>query len=977
MRDDVELAPTQFGLADATIAAVHLGPSPARPPAPSDHEADRELPERLGRYLVLERIGKGGMGVVVAAYDPELDRKLAIKLIRTDRDDAEAHARLLREAQAMAKLSHPNVVPVFDVGVVHDRVFVAMELVRGETLAAWLRVGPHPWPAVLERFIAAGRGLAAAHEAGIVHRDLKPANVLVSDAGRVQVTDFGLARAVGDEPERSTIDRPEREPSSLSQPLTRHGALMGTPTYMAPEQFMGRPADARSDQFAFCVSLYEGLYGELPFRGSSILELATATANGQLAEPPARTRNRHKVPSWLRKVVIRGLRADPNERWDGMASLLAALGRDPTRTRRRWLALAVVTAGLGVGAWQYQVHRDARCAGTDAELAGIWDDARRTAVAAALRAAGPSHAEATWPRVQAGLDAYAQAWSTIRGESCRAHVRGDLSAAAMELGLHCLVERRRDLQGVVAVLADADAGVAEHAVLAVSSLPALTSCADPWALPSELQPPADPATATAVEAQRQQLARAHAEVSAARYDAALAIADAVLTAASELGYRPLLAEAWLQRGQALAHVGAYEDAAAALQAAWQAALASRHDALAAAAAAEAITVVGRHLARVDEGLVWAGNAEAMLDRRGHDPQETAHYLYNLGNLHQRTGRYAEAEIALQRAAALWSEALGPEHFKVATAYTALGDAQARQGKLGESQAALTHALAIQEAALGPDHPVVGTSRGNLGNVYSDAGQYPEAQAQHERALAIHERTLGPAHPTVAISCTNLGVTLLMQGRLSEAEAQFRRAIAIRERAQGPAHPDLSDPVIDLGNVFFAQARYAEAEVEYRRALAIDLAALGPEHPSVAMTRVNLGAALWRLGRLDEAQHELHAALAAMRRSLGERHGSCAAPLHTLGEVALDRGEPREALAWLEQADAIAADTWPAADLAKIHSALARAHWELGEDPPAARARVEAAARALTAGGPLFDLYAARATQWLAAHPLEPTPQPTP
>jgi len=990
MADEDDDSDTRFDAPEATIAAVHLArkpaapvtlerlpPEPAPPPASarSERPATASLPDRLGRYIVLDRIGQGGMGMVVSAYDPKLDRKLAIKLLRTDRHDDDAQARLLREAQAMAKLSHPNVVPVFDVGIVDDSIFVAMELVRGKTLLAWLRAGPHPWPEVLEIFIAAGRGLAAAHEAGIIHRDLKPANVLVSDNGRVQVTDFGLARAVGDEPERSTIAQLDREPSTLSQPLTRHGMLMGTPAYMAPEQFMGRPADARSDQFAFCISLYQGLYGELPFRGTSIIEIATATANGTIAEPPAATRN--KVPPWLRKLVLRGLRPKPAERWDSMAALLAALARDPTRSRRRVFALAAVVALAGVAAWQYQARQAARCAGTETELAGIWDDSRREDVSAALLAAAPTHAQDTWPRVRAQLDAYAETWDSIRSNTCDAHARGDLSDEAHELQLGCLAQRRRDLQGVVAVLADADAGVAERSVYAVSSLPTLTSCAEPLALETEVQPPTDPEAAAAVEAERDQLAHARAEIGAARYATAIATTDAVIAAATRLGYRPLLAEAELQRGLALAGMGSYEAAAATLRQAWQDALASRHDELAAQIAAEAITVVGRHLARVDEGLAWAGDAAAMLDRRGHDPLQTAQYLYNLGTLHQRTGRYAEAATALRRAAELRSEALGPEHLLVAGAYTALGDTLAREGELDEALAALGRALAIHEAALGPEHPSVGTSLTNLGNAYEAAGRYAEAAVQHERALAIQAATFGPEHPRIATTRTNLGVVLLMQGRLPEAEAQFRRAIAIREHAQGPDHPDLSDPVINLGNVFFAEGRHAEAEAQYRRALAIDRQALGPEHPNVATTRSNIGAALWRQGRLGDAQAELEQALADMQRLLGPSHSDCAAPLHTLGEVALERGQPREALARLEQAERIAAATWPAADLALIRFAIARARWELGEDRPAARALAEACALALATGGSRFEADAERANAWLAAHPAAATRAPGP
>ncbi|MCG8554526.1 MAG: protein kinase [Proteobacteria bacterium] len=328
--------------------------------------------QKLGRYVILEAVGGGGMGLVYSAYDPDLDRKIAIKVLRTAALDesgpehGSGPTRLLREAQALAQLSHPNVLPVFDVGVMEGRVFIATEFVQGRTLSFWLRQHKRKWRAVVRVFLAAGAGLEAAHRAGLVHRDFKPQNVLVSDEGSVRVMDFGLARRLdddasvppeagsGEQPAPSSRDTPDvrsvstrrsasssdepsydsRNPPShpstgpLYQHLTQAGTVLGTLPYLAPELEQGGPASEASDQYAFCVSLYEGLYGRRPFQGHR-LELSQAKAIEDYAQlPPERAR---QVPGWLRAIVARGLSADPGKRWPSMATLLEALAQDSRR----------------------------------------------------------------------------------------------------------------------------------------------------------------------------------------------------------------------------------------------------------------------------------------------------------------------------------------------------------------------------------------------------------------------------------------------------------------------------------------------------------------------------------------------------------------------------------------------------------------------------------------------------------------------
>jgi serine/threonine-protein kinase len=314
----------------------------------------------VGRYLVERELGSGGMGLVYSGYDPELGRKVAIKLMRPESgggDPSQGKARLLREAQALAQLTHPNVIAIHDVGTFGEQVFIAMEYVEGCTLADWLSAEKRTWPEIVSIFVQAGNGLAAAHAKGIVHRDFKPDNLWVGEDGRARVLDFGLARSIwtGDEEKLQTVDATHEESqlsprlAMLRASLTETGKLLGTPAYMAPEQLSGKVGDARSDQFSYCVALYQALYGELPFRGESIDALLHQVEQGTIEEVP----KSRGVPSWLRRVVLRGLSANPADRYESMDGLLQELTARPSVARRRILVpsavvLLALTLTLGI-----------------------------------------------------------------------------------------------------------------------------------------------------------------------------------------------------------------------------------------------------------------------------------------------------------------------------------------------------------------------------------------------------------------------------------------------------------------------------------------------------------------------------------------------------------------------------------------------------------------------------------------------------
>jgi len=324
--------------------------------------------EKIGRFVVVAELGAGGMGAVYAAHDPQLDRQVALKVMRNATGEEEDRVRMMREGQAMARVTHPNVITVYEVGTESGMVFLGRGPLDDGTPGKW-RGKPGERAAVIEKFIAAGRGLAAAHAANLVHRDFKPDNVLLGKDGRVRVADFGLARAATALHEKALTATlvtnrgggpPRDESPADSNPmgaLTRTGAVMGTPMFMAPEQHKGERADAPADQFAFCVSLYEALYKAWPYEGKSAPAVADAVIDGRLSPAPKNS----DVPARLRKILLRGLATDPAARYPSMEALLAELEeevRPPARSKLPWLVGAAVVAAGVAGAVAFVSTRE-------------------------------------------------------------------------------------------------------------------------------------------------------------------------------------------------------------------------------------------------------------------------------------------------------------------------------------------------------------------------------------------------------------------------------------------------------------------------------------------------------------------------------------------------------------------------------------------------------------------------------------------
>jgi tetratricopeptide (TPR) repeat protein len=866
-------------------------------PATSSSFARVDRGDIVGRYVLLDEIGRGGMGVVYAAFDPELDRKVAIKLLRTDRDDEElGSARLVREAQAMARLAHPNAVAVYDVGTFREHVFVAMEFVEGTTLRAWSRAHPRTWREIVHVMVAAGRGLAAAHAAGLVHGDFKPDNVMIDrgEHGRVRVMDFGLARRAGDR----SLD-PSQRPTATAR-------VTGTPGYLAPERLAGRSGDARSDQFAFAVTLWELRYRERPFAGSTPLEISTRVLAGELSAPP-RTAN---VPGRLRPILARALALDPGDRFSSLGDMLAALERDPSRARLVVAgAIAACALGLGALAWQRldTARSIATCSRAGEAIDDLWNDGRREAVRAAIHGSGAGNAETTWDKLAPQLDAYAQQWKALRTDVCiAADVDRTLTAEQRRRSDECLDELQFELAALVGVLADADADVAQLAVPSVAALDRVDLCIDDRALAQRLPLPADAHTRTAVEAVSERLAQVVALDHAGAYEAAVVEAREVVEAADETGWPPIAAEARLRLGEVLDASNRLAEAEDVLADAYFRAGAVAADAIAEDAAIELVQTIGFKLARPPEALRWAEHAKMARARRGETDESlrAARLEHVLGMVHEVRGDFDASLRHHSLALAMQERLLGAEHLQVAGTLGGIGSVLYDRGEYDAAIESHRRALAIREHVLGGDHPLVASSLNNIASTELARGRYDDALPPAERALAIRERALGPDALETAKSLNNLGAVHKSRGDLDRAEEFHRRALAIRELRLGPDHPDVAGSLQNVALVLSAQRRHDDALVLLRRAHAISERTHGGDHHDTARALMNVGNAERSLGRLDDAEASFARSLAIWERALGAEHPDVARALSNLGEVARERGRLDDAREYHRRALAI-------------------------------------------------------------------------
>ncbi|WP_224243477.1 serine/threonine-protein kinase [Hyalangium gracile] len=934
----------------------------------------------VGRYLVLDRIGAGGMGVVYAAYDPELDRKLALKLLAphvSHGDSSPEGQRLQREARAMARLSHPNVVTVYDVGTAAGQVFVAMELVDGQTLGAWLTAEPRTWRQVVHCFTEAGRGLAAAHAVGLVHRDFKPDNVLVGRDGKVRVTDFGLARAAQPMPGTPPSPQEASAPSESAprQPPGLHGtsltgAQAGTPRYMAPEQWLGAATGPWTDQFSFCVALWEALYGEPPFAGTTPAALAQGVIIGRVGAAPAR---RQGVPASIHAALLRGLQKEPAARHPSMEALLDALESHPARRRRRVLALlavgALCVALPGVAVWRAERPAEL-CTGGRARVLEVWGSSAREGVRLGLLASKAPTAESIWEALAQRMDTYTADWASMHREACEAtRVRGEQSDELLGRRMLCLDRALQRVTALAHQLEQADATSAGKAVDAALALPPLRKCADAEALLGAPGLPEDAAVRQQVLALREQMAKVKTQGQLGRVQEALASAEALTRTAEALPYRPVQAEALLLEGDLRVQAEQYPKARELLRRAVLRAEAGREDAAAVEAWTTLALLEGTYQTEFAEAHRCVEHAQAGLERLGRQELILSAMLMGArAGLAYGEGHWAESLALDQERVQLLEKALGQDSPELAGALhnLALSLIQA-EGRAEEAHEALQRSLVMTERLWKTDSVEFAKIQATLAVIERHRKRYPEARAAYERALDVYGRVLGEHSSTYSLTLGNLALLLSSQGEHEAAIAAYQRAVALQREVKGRQSDTLALLLTNQADAYVEAGRYPEAIEAGREALSIRTAMLGPRHLEVGVTLYVLGVTLRKQGQLPQALEHLQQACDIIAASLPADHpyqGTCWTDIgHTqllLGRLAQARTLLGRALTLFEGR--------PEKDQERLKAKvlLAQVQWEEGgsgrklarQQVLELREQAEKAVRAEIDG-------------WLATHPAPP------
>ncbi len=813
--------------------------------ADADFELEPGAPQRgeaVGHFTILERLGAGGMGVVYAAYDVELNRKVAIKLLRVEpgSDQSIGRARLMREAQAMAMVDHPNVVTVFEVGRHRGDVYIAMEFIDGETFGSWRTRTRAGWREVLDVLGRAARGLVAAHAQGLVHRDFKPDNVMVGRDGRVRVMDFGLVRSDAEpgstpEPFDADADTGVGEPE-----LTRAGSMLGTPAYMAPEQFERVATDARTDQFSFCVTLWEALFDERPFAGDSILALGMHVTEGTRRPVPKGA----KVPTWLLRVCERGLSTDRSERFESMQALLDAIESGRRRATRRRAALgvasvALVSSAVWVGNVVDERRRVQACEAAGTAIDGVWNDGAQSRLRDAFEPLGEETSARTLASASALLDDMASAWSGARTEAClRSRVRGEWSEEVEERALWCLDEQRRTVASTLGAVAEShEPAVLLQFVPALSELGGVDDCLDEDALRVRTLPP--PSERPRVEGLRDELAELDALLLTAQFEAAVESARAIDARPDAASWAPVHAELSLRLGRALSGRSDLDAAEARLVDGYLEAVDSQRVDIASSIALELATLLGGLRNEPARGMLWMRLAEVHERVRGQAPLRRAAQLHRRSSLLKELERFDEAEAGYLEALESFEAELGPHHLLVARTRNNLGNLYQERSRFDDALAQFEAALAIRREALGEDHPDVAQTLQGLANTRGAMGQHDEALALAQRALAIYQRALGEKHVLVAMALSNLASAHIDLRQLEPALDHATRAAEIYEAHFGALHPKTANASNAIGTIHHWAGRLDEAKAHYERARLGLEATVGPVNADVANVLYNL------------------------------------------------------------------------------------------------------------------------------------------
>lgn len=913
----------------------------------------------LGRLRIEGALGRGGMGSILSAFDPVLDRRVAIKtLLPEHKDDRD---QLLREARMLAKLSHANIVSIYDVVEDHDGVYLVMEQVEGGDLRAWL-VQPRSWQEIVELFTQLGHGLAAAHALGIAHCDVKPDNVVVSE-GRPRLIDFGLAHQRTDAPSHA-----------------------GTPAYLAPERVAGAGGSAAADQYAFFASLVEAIEGKRPTDGNPW----------------------ERMPGWLQKVARRGLHPDPAQRYPDMRAAVAALRRTPLLTKVLAATAVALLAGLVTVALVLRARTAADhevCAGADAKIATIWTPATRDAMRAAFAATGAPQAAATWARVEARLDHYTADWIKLRTQSCVAtRVHGEQSVELLDYSMYCFDQQLDSLASLTTVFTAPNPAVVKGADKAMGELANLGACVDPAAL----------AQAVALPADRDRLHRLQARYDAIKnldrrgqYRESFAGTEALAVDARALAFPPLTVRVLTLRGALQVTLGDPAAAEKTFREAASEAAKARDDRKVAEVWIRVLELVAQQ-GRQDEALTLEPVATTSAERVPDALEIQARLLNTLGGIYLAKARYQDAHTAYGKALALQRKLGADGNLALTSAISNFGLSKWYLGDLRGALTDLEEALPRMLSELGPDHANVGYLRQNLGDLHRQLGEPDLATPEYLEVVRIWTESLGPDHANLANPYEQLALLSRRRRDFPTARAQAEQALRLRERL-GPSHPLVAQTLTVVAEVAIAEgtpaslaradqavargltilrglgeagkrqlvylleshAQLAELHHDAQAALrdreevlALRIATLGDHHRDTARSYGQVGSTQLRLGLVRDGEANLVRAIALFDAEPTLPADDAIALIVTRAELRLRQHAPAEAIKLLEDAVTRAAKAEPATGY-EVRFALARAQLALGTKPD--RATALEGVRRLRAELPAHghEALAAQLDRWLA------------
>lgn len=809
-----------------------------RTSADGDAGSGLAVGDRLGRYTLLRSLGAGGMGEVFEGQDPRLDRRVAIKVLHLGRvrgDAEQGEQRLRREAKALASLSHPNVVQIFDVGRKDGRVWLAMELVHGETMAAWA-TRRRSLDELLAAFEEAGRGLSAAHAAGLVHRDFKLTNVMIDDRGRARVLDFGLSTAFESDVESITrMASGDPDPDMFT---VGTGRRVGTPLYMSPEQLVGGTVDARTDQFGFCVSLFLALHGRYP---EPVLSQSPRGVAVRLGDRPT-------VPTAIDRVLARGMAPHAEDRFGSMEELLAALGR----ARRPWHARTwlrgSMLAGVALGlAWLAAPAAPTPCARGQATVDEVWSKLRRDRLAAVW---SDERTRGTRKVVLDRLDAWAERWAAAHREACES--RAD-DPSQLDRRMECLEQRLATFDGTTETLAGQAEGTAP-AVTVVADLPRPEGCLEP-AVGGPAPVPDDPAVAADVAALRRDLARQRGVIDVGSFQAALDVLEPLLARAERTGFDPVIAEVLAVQAEATHGLHDIARTRELVERTYHLAVGSGHEHQAFFSASDLGFIIGVLEQDPAAAEPWFRQAEALLERGGRPAGWAAKLENDRGLLAYTRGEHQAAVEIFERAVASM-RAAGQLGSRLGSTYNNIGVNLQLQGKLAPARDAYHRAIEQYRDSYGERHPIVAQILANLGAAQRRLGDLEGARASLELSIEISTEAVGPDNPVVYAPLVNLGNLDVQEGRTDDGISHLERARAVLEASRGPEHPSVAEPLDALGDALTAAGRLEEALQRYERALAL----LEPNPEATPHLRGHAlmarGRTLRLLGRMEDAERSL-------------------------------------------------------------------------------------------------------------------------